>query len=126
MHYPHTVTFQEPVISRLPSGQEQRSYAAAPSLTALPARIIPVIGTEGVAGTSEEVTERMVVERDLYTIVVQGDRAVEQPMRVVSDYMDLDLSVVRVQRPVLYRSAKTNATIVTAERITTGIEDGQS
>jgi hypothetical protein len=126
MHYPHTVTFQEPVITRLPSGQESRTYADAPSLTDLPARIIPVIGTEGTAGASEEATERMVLEEDLFTIVVQGDRAIERPMRMVSDYLGLDLSVVRVQRPVLYRSAATDATLVTAERITTGIEDGQS
>lgn len=126
MYYPHTVTFREPTETRLPSGQVTYGYADALSLTDLPARIIPAIGVEGQAGMSESMEERMVLERDLFTIVVQGDRAVERPMRVVSDYLGLDLSVVRVQRPVLYRSAATDATLVTAERITTGTEDGQS
>lgn len=112
MNYPHTVTFEEPSIARLPSGQEDRSYVAVASLTDLPARIIPVVGEE------EDQTERMVVEADRFTIVVQGDRAIERPMRAVSSYLSLELGVIRVQRPVLYGSALTEATIVTAERIT--------
>lgn len=120
MIYPHTVSFREPTITQLPSGQESRSYTDAPTLSDLPARIIPTVGTE------EDATERMVLERDLFTIVVKGDQPIERPMRAVSDYLDLELSVIKVQRPVLYRSPATYATIVTAERITTGTEDGQS
>ena len=110
MRFPHLVTFEQPTEVRSASGGVTLTYAAIVALSDLPARIIP----EQV----EETAERMVVETDRFTIIVQGDRAIERPMRAVSDYLDCELSVVRVQRPVLYRSPQTNATIVTAERVT--------
>ena len=111
MIYPHTVTFEEPTEVRSPSGGVSYGYAAAAGLADLPARIVPVVGLD------EAQADRMVVEADRFTIVVQGDRAVERTMRAVSAYLGLVLGVVRVQRPVLYRSPLTEATIVTAERI---------
>ena len=57
-------------------------------------------------------TERMVLERDLFTIVVQGDHAVERDMRAVTDYLDLDprRHPRAAARPL--RQPATNATIV--------------
>lgn len=110
--YPHVVTFQAPTFTQLPSGQPVPEWDDVAGLTELPARFIPVVGME------EEQAERMVVDADRFTIVVQGDRAVEREMRAVTDYLGMELGVVKVQRPVLYRSARTYATIVTAERVT--------
>jgi head-tail adaptor len=115
VNYPHRVTFQQPTEARTPAGGFSSSYADLADLSDLPARIVPVVGQE------DEQADRMVLDADRFTIVVQGDREVERPMRVVSDYLDLELSVIRVQRPVLYGSALTNATIVTAERITAAV-----
>jgi hypothetical protein len=126
VNFPHRVTFQVPTIAQLPSGQETRTYADSVTLADLPARIVPVVGIAGAAGMSEEVGDAMTLERDLFTVIVKGDIAVERPMRMVSDYLDLALSVIRVQRPTIYASPATHATIVTAERVTAGEEDGQS
>jgi hypothetical protein len=108
--YPHLVTLQQPTSSRTPSGGVTQSYAPISGLTDLPARIIP----EQV----EDANGRMIVDIDRFTVIVQGDREIERPMRLVSDYLDAVLGVVKVQRPVLYGSPLTNATIVTAERVT--------
>jgi hypothetical protein len=116
LHYPHVVTFEEPTRTRLPSGQETRTYAAVTDLTDLPARIVPE--------QLEDPTAAMVIETDRFTVVVQGDREIERSMRMVSDYLDAELSVVRVQRPVLYRSPATIATIVTAEKVTASVGAG--
>lgn len=110
MRYPHVVTFEAPSETRTASGGVALTYVADDDLTDLAARIVPV--------QSDDQTDRMVLERDLYTIIVQGDRAVDRDMRVVSTYLDASLLVIRVQRPVLYASAHTYATIVTAERVT--------
>jgi hypothetical protein len=107
--YPHLVSFQSSAPTRTPSGGVTPGYAPIAGLTDLPARIIP----EQV----EDATGRMVVDIDRYTVIVQGDRAIDRPMRLVSDYLDAVLGVVKVQRPVLYGSPLTNATIVTAERV---------
>jgi hypothetical protein len=45
-------------------------------------------------------------------------------MRVVASHLAEPLGVIQVQRPVLYGSAATNATIVEAERISAGSEAG--
>lgn len=110
MRYPHVVTFEAPSETRTPSGGVSLTYTADPDLTDLAARVVPV--------QEDSQIDRMVLERDLYTIIVQGDREVERDMRVVSDYLDASLLVIRVQRPVLYGSAHTYATIVTAENVT--------
>jgi hypothetical protein len=116
MHFPHAVTFEAPTATQLPSGQEVRSYAPIEDLTDLPARIIPVVTGRG--GVGETVGDRMVVERDMFTVVVQGDRDIDYSMRMVSDHLAFPLSVVQFQRPVLYRSPLTNATIIGGERVT--------
>lgn len=115
MIYPHTVTFQEPTDDQLGSGQVIHTYADVTGLSDLPARIVPE--------QSEEQADRMVIETDRYTIIVQGDRAVDRAYRVVSTFLSAVLEVVKVQRPVLYGSAATNATIVTAERIAADAEE---
>lgn len=109
MRYPHVVTFQEPTADQQPSGQVTHAYDDVAALSDLPARIVPE--------QLEDHEERATVETDRYTIVVQGDRAIERTYRVVSTFLDAVLAVVKVQRPVLYRSARTYATIVTAERV---------
>lgn len=114
MRYPHTVTFQEPTEDRLASGQPTYAYAAVAGLTDLPARIVPQ--------QQEDQAERMVIDTDRFTIIVQGDRVIDRTYRVVSDFLDAVLDVILVQRPVLYRSAHTYATIVTAQAITAGDE----
>lgn len=111
MIYPHRVSFEAVVTSRLPSGQEVRSYAPIDELADLPCRVIPAVAP------GEQQQERMVTERDVWTIVVQGDREVDVAMRAFTDH-DGPLDVLRVQRPVLYGSALTNATIVTAQLVT--------
>jgi hypothetical protein len=119
MHYPHTVTFQAPTQAQLPSGQMSPSgWTDVEDLTDLPARFIPVtIGSRTTGGYQEQWTERMLVQEEVFTIVLQGDREVERDMRAVTDYLDMTLGVVRVQRPVLGMSPLTNTTIVAAERV---------
>lgn len=118
MRYPHTVTFEEPVKDQLPSGQETRAYVAVTGLTDLPARIVPV--------QEEEQETRMVVDTDRFTLILQGDYAIERPMRAVTDFLDGILDVIKVERPVLYRSAATYATLVTAERVYAAVDGGVS
>ena len=115
MIYPHTVTFQSPTPSQMPSGQVIHTYEDVVALTDLAARIVPE--------QEDEQADRMVIETDRQTIIVQGDRAVDVGYRVVSDFLDSTLEVVRVQRPVLYGSNATNATLVTAERIAADTEE---
>lgn len=114
MIYPHRVSFQAPAITRLPSGQEVRSYDEVGDLTDLPARVIPAVSP------GEQQQERMVTERDAWTIVVQGDHDIDVAMRAVTSGAPnpADLDVLRVQRPVLYGSSLTHATIVTAQLVT--------
>lgn len=121
MIFPHTVTFQQPTASQLPSGQEVRSYAPVGDLTDLPARVVPVP-----FGSGDQAADRMVLERDLYTIVVQGDRLVERDMRAVTSHVADELHVIRVQRPVLYRSPQTYTTLVTVERVSASAGGGES
>lgn len=121
MHYPHTVTFEAPTVARTPSGGVAYEWDAVADLEDLPARCVPVPIGEGEASN-----ERMMLAADRWTIVVQGDRAVERDMRVVSDHMAEPLSVIRVQRPVLYGSSRTNATIVEVERISVALPVSES
>ena len=116
MHYPHTVTFEAPVEGRTPAGGVSLEWEPVDGLEALPARCVPVPLGEG-----EATGERMTLAEDRWTIVVQGDRAIERDMRAVTDHVAEPLSVVRVQRPVLYGSARTNATIIEAERISVAL-----
>lgn len=109
MRYPHTVTFQAQTEVQEASGQVTYTYADVPSLTELPARIVPE--------QLEDRADRMVVETDRFTIIVQGDRDIDRLYRVFTPYLSDVLDVAKVERPVLYRSQRTNATIVTAERI---------
>lgn len=116
MRYPHTVTFEAPSSTRTPAGGVTLGWVPVDGLEDLPARCIPVPIGEG------EVTgERMMLAEDRWTIVVQGDRAIERDMRAVSDHVAEALSVVQVQRPVLYGSSRTIATIVEAERISVAL-----
>ena len=110
MHYPHRVTFQESVPDVLPSGQRVYSWEDVAESTDLPARIVPK--------QSDEQKDRFVVDRDLYTVIVQGDREILREMRMTSDFLGTDAGVIEVQRPVLYASPLTYATIVTVERVT--------
>lgn len=116
MHYPHLVTFTEPTEVRTASGGVTYDYDAVADLTDLPARIVPV--------QQDDQTERMVLDTDRYTVIVKGDHDIARTMRVISSFLDADLGVIQVQRPVLYRSPATYATIVTAERITAAVESG--
>ena len=75
-------------------------------------------------GEGDAQADRMVLSTDRFTIVVQGDRLIERDMRAVTDHVDEPLQVIQVQRPVLYRSAATYATIVEVERITATGEEG--
>lgn len=118
MFYPHRVTFEAPTPSQLPSGQVVNGYAAVSGLSDLPARIVPVV-----QGRGETQADRMVVERDMFTVVVKGDIEVDYAMRMESDYLGFPLGVVAFQRPVLYASPATVATIVTAERVTATAQD---
>jgi hypothetical protein len=117
--YPHTVTFETPAEVRTPAGGVTYDFAAVPALTDLPARVIPVPLGEG-----DDQAERMVLDTDRFTIVVAGDHLIERDMRAMTSHLDEPLGVIRVQRPVLYRSQATNATIVEAERITASSEAG--
>jgi hypothetical protein len=119
VNYPHTVTFETPTQTRTPSGGVSFTWGEADDLADLPARVIPVPLGEG-----DEQAERMVLSQDRFTIVIAGDRAVERDMRVVASHLAEPLGVIQVQRPVLYGSAATNATIVEAERISAGSEAG--
>lgn len=110
MHYPHVVTFTAPVeFSRTPSGQVLIDYEPVEGLTDLPARIIPQ--------QMDDQGERMVIDTERFVIVVRGDREVTTTMRAVSDYLESDLGVIKVERPVLYRSELTRATLVTVEKV---------
>lgn len=111
MIYPHTVTFQEPTPSQTAAGQVVDTYADIEGLTVLPARVVPASSS----GETDE--QRYVLEKDVWTIIVQGDREVDEDMRAFTSHVPEPLDVVRVQRPVLYRSARTYATIVTAQRV---------
>jgi hypothetical protein len=119
MHYPHLVTFEAATQVRTPSGGVTLTWASAAGLADLPSRVIPVPLGEG-----DEHAERMVLSQDRFTIVIAGDRAIERDMRVVASHLAEPLGVIQVQRPVLYGSAATNATIVEAERISAGSEAG--
>lgn len=110
MHYPHVVSFEAPTEVRTPSGGVTYTFAAVDGLSDLPARCIPA------SQAGEADTERMILERDIWTIVVQGDHQVDVAMRANTDHAG-PLDVIRVQRPVIYRSPATNATIVTAEKV---------
>lgn len=113
MHYPHTVTFQVPVNTRTPSGQVVHGWENDADLTDLPARIVPV--------EQDRQTDRYVLDTDRFTIIVQGDREIDREMRAVSDFLGTEAGVVEIQRPVLYRSPQTYATIVTVERLTASL-----
>lgn len=118
MIWPHTVTFQEPTQSQLPSGQVSNEWDDVVDLTDIPARVIPVtIGSRVSGGDQDERTERMMLEQERYTLVLQGDREVGREMRAVTSHLDMTLDVVRVQRPTLYGSPATFTTLVEAERI---------
>ena len=122
MIYPHTVTFQSPTFTQLASGQQvAASWADVADLTDLPARVIPVP-----LGDGETQADRMLAEEERYTIVVQGDRAVERDMRAVTSHLDMTLGVVQVQRPTLYRSPYTNTTLVEAERVGVALPEAGS
>jgi hypothetical protein len=112
MRYPHTVTFESPTQARTPSGGVVLTWAEADDLVDLPARVIPVPLGEGDAQA-----ERMVLDEDRFTIVIAGDRLVGRDMRAVTSHVAEPLQVTQVQRPVLYGSQATNATIVEVERI---------
>ena len=116
MRYPHTVTFEAPTGTRTPAGGVTLDWEPVEGLEGLPARCVPVPLGEG-----EAQTDRMVLAQDRWTIVVQGDRAIERDMRAVSDHVAEPLSVIQVQRPVLYGSPRTIATIVEAERISVAL-----
>lgn len=122
MHYPHVVSFQSSTPTQLPSGQPADDFDDISGLTDLPARIIPVVQGRG-SGVGEVTADRMVVERDIFTVVVKGDIPVDYAMRMESDYLGFPLGVVAFQRPVLYRSPETVATIVTGERIAATVQD---
>lgn len=111
MLWPHTVTFQEPTRSQLPSGQVVSDWDDIVDLTDVPARVIPVVGDQ------EQRDARMLIEQERYTIVLQGDRDIGREMRAVTSHLDMALGVVRVQRPTLYGSPMTMTTLVEAERV---------
>jgi hypothetical protein len=106
--YPHTVTFQAATKSQTGSGQEVVTWADVDELSDLRALVI--------AATSETTGDRMVLDRDLYQIIVEGDRAIEVAMSATTDYATGTFGVIRVVRPV---APMPDATIVTAERVTT-------
>jgi hypothetical protein len=119
MNWPHTVTFQSPIETRLPSGGVTLSWDDAPGLADIPARVVPVPLGEG-----DEQAERMVIDRDAFTIIVAGDRFVGRDMRAVTSHVEEPLKVTAVKRPTLYGSPHTHHTIVEAERISAGSEAG--
>lgn len=104
--FPHTVTFQEPTESRKPSGAVTLTYSNVTGLVDLQALVI--------AATSDDQTDRMVLERDMYQIIVSGDRAVVPDMVALTSYASGVFEVVKVVRPV---APMPDATIVTAERV---------
>ena len=106
--YPHTVTFQAATKSRKPSGQEVVTWGNVTGLVDLRALVI--------ASKVETGTDRMVLDRDLYQILVEGDRAIEVAMSATTDYATGTFGVIKVVRPV---APMPNTTIVTAERVTT-------
>ena len=116
MKYPHVVTFQSPTETRTASGGVAYDYDDVEDLSDLPCRIVPM--------QEEDQDNRMVLESDRFTIIVQGDRAIDRPMRAVSSFLDAMLDVIRVQRPVLYGSAASYATIVDAQLIRADAEAG--
>lgn len=106
--FPHTVTFQQATKTRSPAGQETLTYSNVTGLTDLPALVIAVV--------TEDQGERMVLERDLYRIIVEGDRAIEPGMAAMTDYASGVFDIIRVVRPV---APMPMATIVTTERVQT-------
>lgn len=105
--FPTTVTFQNAVPSKTPSGQVVAgSYANVTDLVDLPARIVPAI--------EEKAGERMVTTEDLFDIYVQGDRPIRPNMVCVADQGTFD--VKRVANPTIGRPM-TLVTHVVAERV---------
>jgi hypothetical protein len=105
--YPHTVTFQEAVTSRTPSGQViTDDYENVDGMVSLPARVIPAV--------VENAGERMVTTEDMFQIIVQGDQPIRPAMVALTE--DGVFDVKRVANPTLGRPL-TLATIVVAERI---------
>lgn len=105
--YPHTVTFQEAVTSRTPSGQVVAdTYENVDGLVDLPARVVAEI--------EEAPQERMVTTEDLYRIFVQGDRAVRPDMVALTEEGVFDVRRV-ANPPSAHRLAQT--TVVIAERV---------
>jgi len=104
--YPHTVTFRQATETRKPSGAVTKTWADVSGLTSLRALVI--------AAVDEDQTDRMVLERDVYQIIVEGDRAVEPEMTATTSYAAGTFEVIRVVRPV---APMPNATIVTTERV---------
>ena len=111
--YPHTVTFQTPTEARKPSGAVTLTYANATGLVDLPALVIAASRDRG-GGRTDDQTDRMVLERDMYQVIVSGDRAVVPDMVALTDYAAGVYEVIRVVRPV---APMPNATIVTVERV---------
>jgi hypothetical protein len=104
--YPHAVTFQAPTEARTASGAVTLSYEDVEALTELPALVI--------GGVTESQGDRMSLERDLYQIIVEGDREVVPDMAALTDHVPGVLDVIRVVRPV---APMPMATIVTVERV---------
>jgi hypothetical protein len=119
MSWPHLVTFKTPTQWRTPSGGVTLTWADVPGLIDLPARVVPVPLGEG-----DTQAERMVLDRDAFTLIVAGDQAIERDMRAVASHLEEPLGVIAVKRPVLYGSPHTHHTIVEAERISAGSEAG--
>ena len=105
--YPHTVTFRQATEARKPSGAVTKTWTNVTGLISLRALVI--------ADVAEDETDRMVLERDRFQIIVEGDRAVLPEMTATTDYASGTFEVIRVVRPV---PPMPNATIVTAERVT--------
>lgn len=104
--YPHLVTFQQATQTRKPSGAVVKTYGDVTGLVSLPALVI--------AQVADDETDRMVLERDLFQIIVSGDRAVVPAMVATTTFTAGTFEVIRVVRPV---PPMPDATIVTAERV---------
>lgn len=104
--FPTTVTFQEPVLTRTPSGGVlSETFDTVDGMADLPARVV--------AAVEERRTDRLYIDSDLFDIYVAGDIPVRPEMVALTEFGVMD--VKRVANPTL--GQPTNVTIVVAERV---------